>query len=183
MVFSYGVEWRKSEVHWASRWDIYLTMNGAVPDKVHWFSIVNSILIVLFLAFMVAMILIRALNRDISKYNRVSSVYYVVVGAVAFVPVIGAFRMLYLCGCSRASLVSATVLCVQLAASTRTVLAFIHHTHMTNIHIFPMHSCPRTRRRLRRGRRAAGSSCTPTCSAPRRTGPCSSACWPARACR
>jgi len=61
-----------SQVHWASRWDIYLSMNGAVPDKVHWFSIVNSILIVLFLAFMVAMILIRALNMDISKYNRVS---------------------------------------------------------------------------------------------------------------
>jgi transmembrane 9 superfamily protein 2/4 len=40
---------------------------------VHWFSIINSILIVLFLAFMVAMILIRALNRDISKYNRVSA--------------------------------------------------------------------------------------------------------------
>ncbi len=59
-------------MHWASRWDIYLSMNGAVPDKVHWFSIVNSILIVLFLAFMVAMILIRALNMDISKYNRVS---------------------------------------------------------------------------------------------------------------
>ena len=60
-------------MHWASRWDIYLSMNGAVPDKVHWFSIVNSILIVLFLAFMVAMILIRALNMDISKYNRVSN--------------------------------------------------------------------------------------------------------------
>ncbi len=46
-------------------------MDHAVPDKVHWFSIVNSILIVLFLAFMVAMILFRALHRDISKYNRV----------------------------------------------------------------------------------------------------------------
>ncbi len=46
-------------------------MNGAVPDKVHWLSIVNSILIVFFLAFMVAIILVRALNRDISKYNRV----------------------------------------------------------------------------------------------------------------
>jgi transmembrane 9 superfamily protein 2/4 len=34
LVFTYGVEWRRSEVHWASRWDIYLTMNGAVPDKV-----------------------------------------------------------------------------------------------------------------------------------------------------
>jgi len=51
--------------------DVYLSMNHAVPDKVHWFSIVNSILIVLFLAFMVAMILVRSLNRDISKYNRV----------------------------------------------------------------------------------------------------------------
>mmetsp|Transcript_48686 Transcript_48686/g.136158 ORF Transcript_48686/g.136158 Transcript_48686/m.136158 type:complete len:637 (+) Transcript_48686:19-1929(+) len=70
VIFTYGVEWRASEVHWASRWDVYLSMNHAVPDKVHWFSIVNSILIVLFLAFMVAMILIRALNRDISKYNR-----------------------------------------------------------------------------------------------------------------
>lgn len=71
MVFTYGVEWRASDVRWASRWDVYLSMNHAVPDKVHWFSIVNSILIVLFLAFMVAMILVRSLNRDISKYNRV----------------------------------------------------------------------------------------------------------------
>ncbi len=46
-------------------------MNHAVSDKVHWFSIVNSVLIVLFLAFMVAMILVRALNRDITTYNRV----------------------------------------------------------------------------------------------------------------
>jgi hypothetical protein len=44
-----------------------------LDSQVHWFSIINSILIVLFLAFMVAMILIRALNRDISKYNRVSA--------------------------------------------------------------------------------------------------------------
>jgi transmembrane 9 superfamily member 2/4 len=47
-------------------------MNHAVPDKVHWFSIMNSVLIVLFLAFMVGIILYRSLNRDISKYNRVS---------------------------------------------------------------------------------------------------------------
>lgn len=71
LIFTYGVEWRESEIKWASRWDVYLTMNHAIPDKVHWFSIVNSMLIVLFLAFMVAMILIRALNRDITKYNKV----------------------------------------------------------------------------------------------------------------
>jgi transmembrane 9 superfamily member 2/4 len=71
-------QWRESEVKWASRWDVYLSMNHAVPDKVHWFSIVNSILIVLFLAFMVAMILFRALHRDISKYNRVSDLKNIV---------------------------------------------------------------------------------------------------------
>jgi len=71
LIFTYGVEWRYSDVHWASRWDVYLSMNHAVPDKVHWFSIINSILIVLFLAFMVAMILVRALNRDITKYNKI----------------------------------------------------------------------------------------------------------------
>lgn len=76
IIFSYGVEFRSSEVKWASRWDVYLSMNHAVPDKVHWFSIINSILIVLFLAFMVGMILVRSLNKDISKYNRVSSYYY-----------------------------------------------------------------------------------------------------------
>lgn len=71
LVFTYGVEWRESDVRWASRWDVYLTMNHAVPDKVHWFSIVNSILIVMFLAFMVAMILVRTLSQEIHKYNRV----------------------------------------------------------------------------------------------------------------
>jgi len=73
MVYTYGVEWRSSEIAWTSRWDVYLTMNHAVPDKVHWFSIINSILIVLFLSFIVAMILVRTLNKDISKYNRLAT--------------------------------------------------------------------------------------------------------------
>ena len=39
--------------------------------QVHWFSIVNSLLIVLFLTGMVGMILVRNLHRDITRYNRV----------------------------------------------------------------------------------------------------------------
>jgi len=31
-----GVEWRSSEVRWASRWDVYLSMNHAIPDKVRY---------------------------------------------------------------------------------------------------------------------------------------------------
>jgi len=70
VLFTYDVIWRPSNIHWASRWDIYLSMDNAVPDKVHWFSIVNSVLIVLFLSSMIAMILIRNVHRDISHYNR-----------------------------------------------------------------------------------------------------------------
>ena len=39
----------------------------------HWFSITNSIMIVLFLTVMIAMILVRALRRDIAQYNDVAS--------------------------------------------------------------------------------------------------------------
>jgi len=41
--------------------------------KIHWFSLINSFVIVIFLTFMVAMILIRALHKDISRYNSTES--------------------------------------------------------------------------------------------------------------
>lgn len=71
VLFTYDVIWRPSNIHWASRWDIYLSMDNAVPAKVHWFSIVNSVLIVVFLSSMVAMILVRNVHKDIAMYNRV----------------------------------------------------------------------------------------------------------------
>jgi hypothetical protein len=48
VVFTYDVFWEKSDILWANRWDTYLTANAS-NDKVHWFSITNSIMIVLFL--------------------------------------------------------------------------------------------------------------------------------------
>ncbi|KAE9609272.1 hypothetical protein Lal_00019988 [Lupinus albus] len=66
IIFTYDVEFQESDVKWASRWDAYLLMND---DQIHWFSIVNSLMIVLFLSGMVAMIMLRTLYRDISKYN------------------------------------------------------------------------------------------------------------------
>ena len=42
-------------------------------DQVHWFSIVNSLTIVLFLSGMVA-IMLRTRYRDISKYNQLETV-------------------------------------------------------------------------------------------------------------
>ncbi|KAK9101766.1 hypothetical protein Sjap_019020 [Stephania japonica] len=70
IIFTYDVDFQESDVKWASRWDTYLLMTD---DQIHWFSIVNSLMIVLFLSGMVAMIMLRTLYRDISKYNQLET--------------------------------------------------------------------------------------------------------------
>ncbi|KAI9318521.1 hypothetical protein BX666DRAFT_2152905 [Dichotomocladium elegans] len=66
VVYAYDVTWVPSDTAWATRWDMYLHI---LDPSIHWFSLVNSIVIVLFLTGMVAMILLRALHKDISRYN------------------------------------------------------------------------------------------------------------------
>eukprot|EP00401_Gymnodinium_catenatum_P063668 CAMPEP_0117489398 /NCGR_PEP_ID=MMETSP0784-20121206/17013_1 /TAXON_ID=39447 /ORGANISM="" /LENGTH=638 /DNA_ID=CAMNT_0005284121 /DNA_START=98 /DNA_END=2014 /DNA_ORIENTATION=+ len=72
VVFTYDVRWTYSEVRWASRWDSYLKMTRA-NGQVHWFAILNSLMILLFLSGMVATILLRTLHRDITKYNELAT--------------------------------------------------------------------------------------------------------------
>ncbi len=67
IVFTYDVEWEDSATPWAHRWDVFL--QGNPDDKIHWFSITNSTMIVVFLTVMVAMILVRTLSQDIAHYN------------------------------------------------------------------------------------------------------------------
>lgn len=43
--------------------------NGTADNQIHWFSITNSSVIVMFLTVLVAMIMIRALRKDIQRYN------------------------------------------------------------------------------------------------------------------
>jgi len=64
--FSYQVVWERSQVKWASRWDVYLEM---ADTQIHWFSIVNSVVVVFFLSGIITMIIIRTLRKDIAKYN------------------------------------------------------------------------------------------------------------------
>lgn len=66
LYFTYSVEWKKSAVSWASRWDTYLAMNDV---QIHWFSIINSLVVVFFLSGILTMIMIRTLRRDIARYN------------------------------------------------------------------------------------------------------------------
>ncbi len=73
IIFTYDVYWKHSEVAWTSRWDIYLNEDHLVPAKVHWYSITNSILVVLFLSLLVVSILVRNLKRDIAAYNALAT--------------------------------------------------------------------------------------------------------------
>jgi transmembrane 9 superfamily protein 2/4 len=67
ILWTYGVTWEKSDVIWTQRWDKYLQNTDA---QIHWFSIINSLMIVLFLTGMVAMIMMRTLRADLRKYNQ-----------------------------------------------------------------------------------------------------------------
>jgi len=67
IIYTYDVEWIKSEIEWSNRWDLYLRSNPNA--QIHWFSILNSTLIVFFLTGMVAMIMMRTLHKDIRTYN------------------------------------------------------------------------------------------------------------------
>jgi transmembrane 9 superfamily protein 2/4 len=73
ILFIYDVIWEESEQEWSSRWDVYLTENHHVPAQVHWYSITNSILVVLFLSLLVISILVRNLRRDIAAYNALAA--------------------------------------------------------------------------------------------------------------
>lgn len=69
--FTYSVYWLPSTTAWATRWDKYLHV---FDPKIHWFSLINSAIIVVFLTITVVSILLRALRKDIARYNRLDSI-------------------------------------------------------------------------------------------------------------
>ena len=71
VMWTYSVYWRPSDTAWATRWDKYLHV---FDPKIHWFSLINSTIIVIFLTITVFSILVRALRRDIQRYNRLDSI-------------------------------------------------------------------------------------------------------------
>jgi len=72
VLFTYDVHWViNTELKWASRWDVYLSMDNAIPAKVHWLSIANSLVIVCVLSAMIITILLKSLKQDLARYNRI----------------------------------------------------------------------------------------------------------------
>jgi transmembrane 9 superfamily protein 2/4 len=71
VLYSYEVEWVPSDLPWSDRWDVYLI--GSPDDDIHYFAIVNSLMVVLFLTGAIATIMIRTLRKDISGYNEMQT--------------------------------------------------------------------------------------------------------------
>lgn len=69
-VYSYDVIFYDSPIKWASRWDHY--MKSHKEDVIHWFSILNSIVIILIFSSVIALIFCRVLKKDIDNFNSVN---------------------------------------------------------------------------------------------------------------
>ncbi|KIM40104.1 hypothetical protein M413DRAFT_28631 [Hebeloma cylindrosporum] len=66
--YTYRVMWNESDTPWATRWDNYLHI---FDPRIHWFSLINSVVVVVLLCVMVSMILVRSVSRDINRYNAI----------------------------------------------------------------------------------------------------------------
>lgn len=71
VTYTYSIYWRPSATAWATRWDRLLHI---IDPKIHWFSLINSAIFVVFLLGMVSTVLVRALRKDIARYNRLENI-------------------------------------------------------------------------------------------------------------
>jgi len=69
LTFTYEITWKPSTIPFVKRFDKYLDP-GFFQHKIHWFSIFNSFMMVLFLVGLVSMILLRTLRKDYARYGK-----------------------------------------------------------------------------------------------------------------
>ncbi|KAF0976391.1 hypothetical protein FDP41_004618 [Naegleria fowleri] len=68
--FTYEVVWNQNtKLPFEQRFELYLEQNF-FQHKIHWFSIINSFMMVLFLSAVVFMILIRTLHKDLAALEK-----------------------------------------------------------------------------------------------------------------
>ncbi|KAJ1495525.1 hypothetical protein T484DRAFT_1651283 [Baffinella frigidus] len=67
VIWTYDVTFQPSNIRWSTRWDTYL--QSADDAEVHWFAILNSFMLVMFLSGLIAMIMVRTLRRDFQRYE------------------------------------------------------------------------------------------------------------------
>ncbi|GAX72801.1 hypothetical protein CEUSTIGMA_g256.t1 [Chlamydomonas eustigma] len=69
LTFTYTVNWFKTTVPFHRRFERYLDYSF-FEHKIHWFSIFNSFMMVIFLTGLVAIILMRTLRKDYARYAK-----------------------------------------------------------------------------------------------------------------
>ncbi|GIY63344.1 transmembrane 9 superfamily member 3 [Caerostris darwini] len=69
ITFTYEVNWKPSSVKFEDRFDKYLDPSF-FQHRIHWFSIFNSFMMVIFLVGLVSMILMRTLRKDYARYSK-----------------------------------------------------------------------------------------------------------------
>eukprot|EP01126_Amoeba_proteus_P001948 TRINITY_DN10607_c0_g1_i1.p1 TRINITY_DN10607_c0_g1~~TRINITY_DN10607_c0_g1_i1.p1 ORF type:complete len:547 (-),score=105.17 TRINITY_DN10607_c0_g1_i1:94-1734(-) len=67
--FSYSVAWEQTSEPFEARFDKYLD-NKFFEHQVHWFSLFNSCMMVVFLVAIVMVILMRTLKKDLARFNQ-----------------------------------------------------------------------------------------------------------------
>ncbi|SCV69947.1 BQ2448_1341 [Microbotryum intermedium] len=68
IAYTYSIIWKESATPWSTRWDHYLRVSN---PRIHVLSLASSIIIAAFLCGMVAMVLLRTVHGDISRYNAI----------------------------------------------------------------------------------------------------------------
>jgi transmembrane 9 superfamily protein 2/4 len=63
---TYDVVWRFRDISWTNRWDVYLLTQDV---EIHWFSILNSMVIMIFLSSIIGLTLLRTIKRDLITYE------------------------------------------------------------------------------------------------------------------
>ena len=66
--FTYSVNWIESDIPFAKRFERYLDYSF-FEHQIHWFSVFNSFMMVIFLMGLVSMILLRTLRKDYARYT------------------------------------------------------------------------------------------------------------------
>lgn len=74
--WTYSVKWESSSIPWASRWDLYLATKDS---NIHWFSILNSLIVLACLTGFLSVIIVRTVRRDIANYNRSEDLVFVLI--------------------------------------------------------------------------------------------------------
>lgn len=67
--FTYSVKWTKSTTPFEDRFKRYLEYDF-FEHKIHWFSVFNSFMMVIFLVGLVSLILLRTLRNDFARYSK-----------------------------------------------------------------------------------------------------------------